>query len=832
MSRHLDRERETLMDIFHRHRLAGESDLATAALERALQTPEYRPEAFIWKGIEALPVDPKLAFVFLGNAAQAFPLRADLQALIGRSVMAQGHSQLANRYLTNAWRRLPEAPALRMTLWQARSECETPEKLRRIILSQLPDITDPNELAFLLKRLSAQKEQDGCVGVVRYFPDLQEIQGWAINLNDLKTPVSLQLEANGHIVKMTANGPNQLLANAGLSATHGGIRIRVANATPAVHVRFESGTVLLGSPVFAMPVITSPPPASNPGGKHPVDVLIPVFDGLDETLACIQSAVDARKLNRTPHRLVVIDDMTPIPALRKALKVLAGKGRITLVQNPVNLGFIRSMNRAMALSPKHDVIWLNSDTRVHGNWLDRMRAVAYSGTNIASVTPFTNNGELMSFPESRSSHPMPTAQEQRELDDLARLTNSPPMEIETGCGFCLYIKRTAIDEVGYLDEVGLSRGYGEETDWCMRARGLGWRHMGAPGVFVAHQGGISFGEEKSLRVAHNNAILKRRYPDASARFDEFCLRDPIKPARQALQRARLPQLAKQIAVPNSIMKCLHIGKDRTIDAGLSLTWRRQGSNTLVTLHAQTTPLAFILDYQLPADNQQLSNDLRCLPVDELVYEQLAGSPPLLYDLPARLDKPYRIVCRDDELLREYISAEWPTFAALASSIELPWSALRERYKAALPTARFIVAARPSEYAQAITHPHTVLLADDLHNAHIAGEWMSLARRITREGLDVRVLVHNDGPWHKSLMSTGAVHALPLLDGLTLAQSLQLANCSGALSLDADPGAGWSAPELAKSAGLSLYAVPSAIAHEAGALPMSHLPIHRAVSDVS
>ncbi len=81
-----------------------------------------------------------------------------------------------------------------------------------------------------------------------------------------------------------------------------------------------------------------------------VDVLIPVYNGLHETLECINSALEARKLNRTPHRLVVIEDATPVPALAKALKMLAGKGKITLVNNAVNLGFIRTMNRAMALS--------------------------------------------------------------------------------------------------------------------------------------------------------------------------------------------------------------------------------------------------------------------------------------------------------------------------------------------------------------------------------------------------------------------------------------------------------------------------------------------------
>ena len=830
MSRHLDRGRETLIDIFHGHRLADERGLADAALERALQTSEYQPEALLWKGIDALPQDPRLAFVFFSNTIHAFPQRADVHALIGRSILAQDQPSLASRYLTAAWEKLPDEPALRMMLWQARSQSETPEKLRGIILAQLPDITAASELAFVLKLLAAQPETAGTVGVVRYLPELQEIQGWAIDLRNLQTPAALQLEANGNVISMTASAPNPLLTAAGLPATHGGIRIKVPNATPAVHVRFLTGHPLLGSPVVAMPGFLPPPPVAHVGDKQPVDVLIPVFNGLEETLECINSALNARKLNRTPHRVVVIEDATPISALRKALKVLASKGRITLVQNPVNLGFIRSMNRGMALSPKQDVVWLNADTRVHGDWLDRLRTVAYSAEDIASVTPFTNNGELMSFPVSRVSQPMPSAAEQAQLDELAKLTDSPPMEIETGCGFCLYIKRSAIDAVGYLDDVHLLRGYGEETDWCLRARAAGWRHMGAPSVFVAHQGGISFGDEKALRVAHNNAILRRRYPEASARFQEFCQLDPIKPAREALQRARLTQLAEHMtACPTSLwpalgMRQLHIQSHAALQAPLSLTWRSQGQRTYVTLHAQLQPLSFSLDYEVPTDSQRLLEDLQSLPLDELIYQQLAACPVELYQLPVSLAKPYRIVCRDDTLLQQNSAANWPAFAAQALSVQLPWHALHPRYAAALPGAKIVIEQQRESVQANETVPRTLLIADRLSDANIAGQWLELGRRITREKLPVRLLSHGSGPWFKSLLATGAVHALPKVQSLDLADRVLLAGCKGALSLEMNPGASWNAPNLAAELGLPLYATPGAIATESGALSINLLPI--------
>nr|WP_314876134.1 glycosyltransferase family 2 protein [uncultured Pseudomonas sp.] len=846
------------MDLFHRHRQANEQGLAAAALERAMQTAEYRSEALVWKGIAALPRTPELAFLFFANAAEALPDRADIHALIGRSLLAQQHYALATRYLFGAWKTQPNDLALRMTLWQARSQSETPAELRRMILAHLPDIDTAQELAQVLKLLAAQTGMPTTVGVVRYLPEQREIQGWAIDLANPQAPAALQIEANGQTFDTAANAQHPLLKAAGLPATHGGLRVSVPAATAAVHIRFANGDALIGSPVFAMPTFVPPASVNGGGVKQPVDVLIPVYDGLDETLACINSALDARKLNRTPHRLVVIDDHTPVPALAKALKQLAAKGKITLVQNAVNLGFIRSMNRAMALSPNKDVVWLNADTRVHGAWLDRLRQVAYSGADIASVTPFTNNGELMSFPQSRVSHAMPSAKAQAELDDLARQTNSPPMEIETGCGFCLYIKREALDQVGYLDEVHLARGYGEETDWCLRAREHGWRHMGAPNVFVAHQGGISFGAEKALRVAHNNAILRKRYPDASARYNIFCLRDPIKPARHALQIARLAKLASlstaareacwpaqsvanRVEAGSSALspsaelpsiqhsesatcnRTLHIHNGSHSDAAFNLAWRHEHHRTWATLHAPLLPLPLNLDFELPGEHDQLVEALRLLPLTHIIYQQLVRCPVALCDLPATLDTAYTVVCRDDRLLSQNDDYNWQRFATDASSVQLPWQALQNGYAQALPEANLICpshAVRPCASAAA---PKVLLIGDSLSDSHLGQRWLALARRIKREQLPLVLLAKDDTPWLKALQASGVVNPLPALHGFSLAERARAAGCGGVLSLDGAPGADWPAALLAAELAAPLFASTSPMAVEAGANPTTSHP---------
>ena len=821
------------MEAFHRARQTGERGQAMFFLEKALQTPAYRPEALIWKGIEALQQQrPQHAFIYLTSAADALPSRADVRAMVGRSVLAQQQTERAVQFLTAAWQQMPTNVALRISRWQALSKTEKPQNLRKRIVAQLPDIDDPKELALVLGLLGAQTDGLTHVGVVRYHAATNEVHGWAVNLKKPKSIVSLQVGSNDQVTACRAELTHPLMTASGLPPTHGGFRLRINEPGVTLHVRLDDGTLVAGSPLSNLPPFSPPAPlGKNASRQEPVDVLVPVYDGYDETMECLHSVLRNRSLNRTAHRLVVLDDATPNPQLRQALQSLAAAGEIEHVQHPANLGFIRNVNRGMALSPERDVVWLNADTRVHGNWLDRLRAVAYSDKDIASVCPLTNNGELMSFPESRVSQPMPDAAQQAELDDLARLTDSPAVEIETGCGFCLYIKRSALDSVGYLDEVHLLRGYGEETDWCLRARARGWRHMGAPHVFVAHQGGISFGDEKALRVAHNNAILTRRYPDASDRYQDFCLRDPLKPARQSLQRARLTQLAKQVTEspasvwPLSGFKQLYIQHAASKnDAPLTLTWRHKGQKTAVSLEAQLQPLLLRLEYLLPDDAGRLVDDLRKLPLNELIYQQLTACPIELRELPAALEKPYRILCRDDELLEPNAVHDWIAFAREALSVHLPWKALHKRYATALPDANLVTEPKRKTLAAAKSTPRTLFIADALHDVRLAKQWLVLAQRITREDLPVMLVMHSDGPWLKSLLATGSVHALPNVQGLTLSDCVSLAGCKAALSLELNPGASWHAPELAASLGLPLYAPPGQVANEAGAYSINQLAL--------
>ncbi len=271
------------------------------------------------------------------------------------------------------------------------------------------------------------------------------------------------------------------------------------------------------------------------------DIIIPVYRGLAETKACINSVLAAT--NKTRFELVIVNDASPEPGMTDFLASLVTAEKITLLTNEKNLGFVVTCNRAMALHPDRDVLLLNSDTLVNGNWLDRMLAcVACVKTDatIASVTPFSNNATLCSYPKIGESQAMPSGEELVALDQHFATVNAQQyVEIPTGVGFCMWMSRAVIEKIGAFDEAAFGRGYGEENDWCFRAVAAGYRHLLCADVFVAHQGEVSFVHESSDRKNTAQAIIDARHPDYRAKVADFFERDPARPLRCAVDIARL-----------------------------------------------------------------------------------------------------------------------------------------------------------------------------------------------------------------------------------------------------------------------------------------------------
>ncbi|MGD9984408.1 MAG: glycosyltransferase [Porticoccaceae bacterium] len=270
---------------------------------------------------------------------------------------------------------------------------------------------------------------------------------------------------------------------------------------------------------------------------QPVDIIVPAYRGFQVTRRCIESVLGSRC--RTPFELVVVDDASPEPELSAWLDEQAAAGHIGLQRNPENLGFVATVNRAMALHPERDAVLLNSDTEVAGNWLDRLLACAATDPRIATVTPFSNNGSICSYPNMLESNSLPADWPLAELDALFATVNAGQcLDLPTGVGFCMYVRRACWTDLDGFDLDRFSRGYGEETDFCMRAAKAGWRNVLCADVFVFHEGSVSFGAEREALMAEGAAAMAERHPEYHGLVMDFLRADPAHPWRDNVTRAR------------------------------------------------------------------------------------------------------------------------------------------------------------------------------------------------------------------------------------------------------------------------------------------------------
>ena len=286
-----------------------------------------------------------------------------------------------------------------------------------------------------------------------------------------------------------------------------------------------------------------------------IDIIIPVHSGAVETLRCLWSVLTAPV--KTPHRVLVINDAGPDPELNAKLRNLAARDLFSLEQNRLNLGFVKTVNIGLRQQRDRDVVILNSDTEVFGDWLDRLVRHAERRPELATITPLSNNATICSYPEPQSDNRIPIELTHAEVDAMASKVNAGDIAYApTGVGFCMFIRRKALDEVGLLDERRFGRGYGEENDLCQRMLRQGWRHGIACDTYVRHVGSVSFKAEASLRTAAALKMLNKLYSNYETDVQRHISADPAWIYRARIDLARLKRVAQS---SNVLLVCHNRG---------------------------------------------------------------------------------------------------------------------------------------------------------------------------------------------------------------------------------------------------------------------------------
>lgn len=271
------------------------------------------------------------------------------------------------------------------------------------------------------------------------------------------------------------------------------------------------------------------------GINNIVDIIIPIYNAYEDVILCIDSIF--KYTTESKYRLILINDKSPDARIEEYLTEVAllRKSNVIIKHNNENLGFVKTVNKGMKMS-NNDIILLNSDTEVTANWLEKLVFAAYSQHNIATVTPLTNSGTICSVPDFCEDNEIPkgiTLSKYAFMIEKYSLKLYP--SIPTAVGFCMYIKRVALNKVGFFDEESYGKGYGEENDFCCRCMEFGYYHILCDDTFIYHKGSMSFKEDKNKYIKNNLKVLGNKYTYYFKLVEEFIKSNPLKDIQENIK---------------------------------------------------------------------------------------------------------------------------------------------------------------------------------------------------------------------------------------------------------------------------------------------------------
>jgi len=242
-----------------------------------------------------------------------------------------------------------------------------------------------------------------------------------------------------------------------------------------------------------------------------VSVVIVSWNTRDVLRDCLQSIRE--KAGRVTYEVIVIDNHSADGSADMVAEEFPG---FLLIRNQTNSGFASANNQGIAISQGRYVLLLNPDTLIRGAAIAKAVHFADAHRDAAVVGCRTYGGsgcmqyncylypDLLNILLSLSHLQMkfwyhPFLGRSR----LGWWDYDSPRQVEAVAGCFMLVRRTAIEQVGPMNDQYFM--YSEDTEWCWRFKRAGWKIMYTPDAVITH-----FGQCSSSQAATSMRLMERQ----------------------------------------------------------------------------------------------------------------------------------------------------------------------------------------------------------------------------------------------------------------------------------------------------------------------------------